>query len=65
MREHFTDVVFVGFSMMHQSSANLVILSKSSSSNLIESLFSKTVNREVSSANSLILQFISLTVSLI
>ena len=46
--------------MMHQSSANLVILSKSSSSNLIESLFSKTVNREVSSANSLILQFISL-----
>ena len=51
--------------MMHQSSANLVILSKSFSSNLIESLFSKTVNREVSSANSLILQFISLTISLI
>ena len=65
LREHFIDCVLLGLSIIHKSSAHFAILYKSSSISFIESAFSITVNKEVSSANRCMLHLPLSTISFI
>ena len=54
------DLVLFGFRIIHQSLDQRAMLCRSSFNSLIESLFSIMVNKDVSSANNLMLQLMLL-----